>query len=410
MSCCDQGGGVHHGVGEQFVESHSGEGFYTYEEGLTCTDKCRGVHDAAVAEMVGATSCHQTGDICHGGHYGLGFANFRNPTGDTVTFRLHACNAGKHRIAITYALANDDPPRPLDVQVNGVDAVGTTGGIATAGTSYQSGARGVNFPATGSWTVWGKVFVEGMFLDGENTVILRAVSNSGPNVDSIEVYPHDDSEIGSAFVDVDNEYNLYIDGHLIGSGSQWDSTDAYNFQASCDVPTVYAIHGIDYEHTAGVAGAGMVAEFNHCESSDAFSICGAVRLANPKRITIAGRGDPHQHALEVHRERSAERRAAAAAVDAADLRRQRLAGRHLVRPERRREQLLVHAHGTPRRRDRAGCAVDLDVGRDRCVVVSDPRLRARRRVLPLRLQARGDQLQGRGDPVPVGLWNLGLRA
>ena len=52
---------------------------------------------------------------------------------------------------------------------------------------------------------------------------------------SIEVYPHDDSEIGSAFVDVDNEYNLYIDGHLIGSGSQWDSTDAYNFQASCDV-------------------------------------------------------------------------------------------------------------------------------------------------------------------------------
>ena len=243
-----QGGGVHHGVGEQFVESHSGEGFYTYEEGLTCTDKCRGVHDAAVAEMVGATSCHQvrhlasllptslcadnncgthqTGDVCHGGHYGLGFANFQNPTGDTVTFRLHACNAGKHRIAITYALANDDPPRPLDVQVNGVDAMGTTGGIATAGTSYQSGARGVNFPATGSWTVWGKVFVEGMLLDGENTVILRAVSNSGPNVDSIEVYPHDDSEVGSAFVDVDNEYNLYIDGHLIGSGSQWDSTDA----------------------------------------------------------------------------------------------------------------------------------------------------------------------------------------
>ena len=39
-----QGGGVHHGVGEQFVESHSGEGFYTYEEGLTCTDKCRGIH------------------------------------------------------------------------------------------------------------------------------------------------------------------------------------------------------------------------------------------------------------------------------------------------------------------------------------------------------------------------------
>ena len=59
-SLYDGGIGVH---GEQYVESHSGgglagtAGFYTYEEGLRCTDKCRGMHDAAVAEMVGATSC-----------------------------------------------------------------------------------------------------------------------------------------------------------------------------------------------------------------------------------------------------------------------------------------------------------------------------------------------------------------
>ena len=78
------------------------------------------------------------------------------------------------------------------------------------------------------------------------------------------LYPHDDSEIGSAFVDVDNAYDLYIDGHLIGSGSSWDSTDAFNFQASCDTPTVYAIHGVDFEQTAGEAAAGMIAEFNHC--------------------------------------------------------------------------------------------------------------------------------------------------
>ena len=78
---------------------------------------------------------------------------------------------------------------------------------------------------TQSWTTWGKVYIEGMLLDGENTIVLRAVSNSGPNIDSIEVFPHDDREIGSAFVDVDNEYSLYIDGHLVGSGSQWDSTD-----------------------------------------------------------------------------------------------------------------------------------------------------------------------------------------
>ena len=94
----------------------------------------------------------------HGGHYGLGFANFQNDVGATVTFRLHSCNAGKHRIAITYALASDDPPRPLEVQVNG--------GAAWGG-AYQAGQQTVDFPATGSWTIWGKVYTEGMLLDGE---------------------------------------------------------------------------------------------------------------------------------------------------------------------------------------------------------------------------------------------------
>ena len=86
--------------------------------------------------------------------------------------------------------------------------------------------------------------------------MLRAVSNSGPNIDSIEVFPHDDREIGSAFVDVDNEYSLYIDGHLVGSGSQWDSTDAYNFQASCDVPFVSdAMRGVLIE-AVGIGDGG----------------------------------------------------------------------------------------------------------------------------------------------------------
>ncbi len=63
-----------------------------------------------------------------------------------MTFKLHMCNAGRHRIAITYALANDDPPRPLDVQINGVESQNADG---TSSNTYQSGQRGVNFPATG---------------------------------------------------------------------------------------------------------------------------------------------------------------------------------------------------------------------------------------------------------------------
>ena len=194
-SLYDGGIGVH---GEQYVESHSGgglagtAGFYTYEEGLRCTDKCRGMHDAAVAEMVGATSCHLEGDICHGGHYGHGFANFQNPTGDTLTFKLHSCNAGRHRIAITYALASDDPPRPLSVTVNGHPPVGTLngggGGIDRGAQVFTGRGTGMvesalQFPATGSWTTWGKVFSEVMLLDGENEITLTAIQNSGANID-----------------------------------------------------------------------------------------------------------------------------------------------------------------------------------------------------------------------------------
>jgi hypothetical protein len=92
-------------------------------------------------------------------------------------------------------------------------------------------------------------------------------------IDMLEVYPHDDYTIGSAFVEVDNYFTLYINGQQHGSGTggggplmynDWDKTDAFNYQASCDEPTVYAIHGMDGETTPGEAGAGMVAQFNHC--------------------------------------------------------------------------------------------------------------------------------------------------
>ena len=47
-------------------------------------------------------------------------------------------------------------------------------------------------------------------------------------------------------------------------GSSPTLTSGWQFQASCDTPTVYAIHGMDAEHEPGVAAAGMIAEFNHC--------------------------------------------------------------------------------------------------------------------------------------------------
>ena len=78
-----------------------------------CTDKCRGVHIGSEAALIGA---QVAGD--HSGHYGLGFIDFVNPTGDSATFTLSACNAGQHHLGLTYALAGGGP-RPMQISVNG---------------------------------------------------------------------------------------------------------------------------------------------------------------------------------------------------------------------------------------------------------------------------------------------------
>ena len=75
-----------------------------------CTDKCRGIHIASEAALVGAQIT-----AVYAGHYGMGFVDYVNPTGDSVTFTLNSCNAGQHHIGIAYALAGDSV-RPLQVR------------------------------------------------------------------------------------------------------------------------------------------------------------------------------------------------------------------------------------------------------------------------------------------------------
>jgi hypothetical protein len=77
-----------------------------------------------------------------------------------------------------------------------------------------------------------------MLLDGENTFKLTTTGSEGANIDAIEVYPHDDSELGTAFVVVDNSHTTYVNGQQIGTGNHWDTTDAFTFHAACDQPTV----------------------------------------------------------------------------------------------------------------------------------------------------------------------------
>jgi len=144
-----------------------------------------GIHIASEAALVGASI---TG--VHAGHYGVGFVDYVNNDGDSVTFTLNACNAGQHHIGITYALAGCGDAagcRPLQMAVNGAD----------------SGAP-VAFPATGAWTEWGKQFVQVQLVAGVNTVSFTATGHSGPNLDYIEVFPAGDTAQGIAHITADN--------------------------------------------------------------------------------------------------------------------------------------------------------------------------------------------------------------
>ena len=60
-----------------------------------------------------------------------------------------------------------------------------------------------------------------------------------------------------------NSYQFFVNNRLVGSGNNWAETDVWQFNAECNEPTVYAIHGLDAEvNTQGVGG--MLAEITHC--------------------------------------------------------------------------------------------------------------------------------------------------
>ncbi len=217
-----------------------------------CSNKCVGKHDASMAELVGAQVA-----INHGDHYGQGFVDFINPTGDSVTFTLKQCQAGRHILEFTYSLASDQPSRPLMVTVNG-GAAGQGGR-----TEFE-----IHFPATGSWERWGTVTHRADLVSGTNVITLTAMSNSGPNLDTLEVFPNGASELGHWRGNFDNTGTFFVNGQQINDPSVtgWDVTNTFSFTEPCDRPTVYAIHAEDYEVSEqgndGVGG--IVGSIQHC--------------------------------------------------------------------------------------------------------------------------------------------------
>jgi hypothetical protein len=218
-----------------------------------CSNKCVGKHDASLATLVGAVAAEN-----HDDHYGRGFVDFVNPTSDSVTFTLDQCQAGRHLLEITYSLASDaDGGRPLAMTVNG-------GSYGQGGRTEET----INFPATGSWEEWSTVSTRVDLVAGTNVIALAAISNSGPNIDTIELYPNGDQRIGHFHGNLDNSGTVYVNNQAIGgpAGTAWDQTSSFTFSEPCDVPTVYAVHAQDGgrdEDGANDVG-GIVGTFIHC--------------------------------------------------------------------------------------------------------------------------------------------------
>jgi glucose/arabinose dehydrogenase len=103
-----------------------------------------------------------------GGATGSGLLDFQNPTGDWIEWTVPAATDDLETIAFRYALGNS--PRPLELQVNGVVI-----------------DPSLNFPSTSGWTDWQLVEVEVPFVEGDNSVRITAIGQSGANFDALIV-------------------------------------------------------------------------------------------------------------------------------------------------------------------------------------------------------------------------------
>ena len=103
-----------------------------------------------------------------GGASGSGLLDFQNPTGDWIEWTVPSGSDDLETIAFRYSLGN--APRPLELKVNGVVL-----------------DPSLNFPSTNGWTDWQLVEIEVPFVEGDNSVRITAIGQSGGNFDSLIV-------------------------------------------------------------------------------------------------------------------------------------------------------------------------------------------------------------------------------
>ncbi len=109
-------------------------------------------------------------ETTNAGFSGSGYLNSDNGVGAAFEWVLHIGQAGTYSVTFVYANGGT-VDRPADVLVGGVSAGGD-----------------VSFPPTDDWTTWSTVSVDVNLVEGENRVLLSALTDEGlANIDSFQV-------------------------------------------------------------------------------------------------------------------------------------------------------------------------------------------------------------------------------
>lgn len=99
------------------------------------------------------------------GYRGSGFMDYTNASNDYIKWNVYVPSAGTYSLSFRYALTVN---RPLKLTINDVVKV-----------------TSLAFPVTGAWSTWGTHTINQPLEEGNNTIMLTAISTSGGNFDEL---------------------------------------------------------------------------------------------------------------------------------------------------------------------------------------------------------------------------------
>lgn len=238
----------------------------TPNDGTAVSIATGGGAQIVIRDVVNPQNPSQTGQVngLYPGAFGLdgntsntdgvpgGYADFGSTNADSMTFTFNAAAAGPALLDFRYANGGSGD-RPLQLVVNG--------------TVVQTLA----FPSTSSFSSWQTVEVAANLVAGANTVTLRSVQNTGPNIDQLKVlYPgftpvpaevngsgriELETTSGASFIEDNTTSHFYL---KVAASGVYRLDTAANVGAANGVGLTWTLNGTEIEKTAwpgtGTAG------------------------------------------------------------------------------------------------------------------------------------------------------------